>query len=133
MLQQCVDDLRSLRAIEVDTKVQTKLSSLLDDIARLSSVPPSSSNQGRAHRSEAPFAQAVRHLNDPLMPTRAHALVSLKQLFYAKDEQTLEHCDEVVERLKVCMRENFALAVAVATDNDDLSEFLLLYAISILP
>ena len=46
------------------------------------------------------FESAMTELNDPLMPVRAHALIKLKQLIYAKDKHLLANKDQLINASK---------------------------------
>ena len=95
-LKQCTSDLESLSLKEQDENVQKRLNSLRDEISNLNFE-----SIKLGVKSNDKFEEALRDLNDPLLPVRAHALVSLKNLIYAKDPSTLENSHMIVERLKV--------------------------------
>ncbi|CAG2110004.1 unnamed protein product [Medioppia subpectinata] len=51
------------------------------------------------------FELAMTELNDPIMPARAHALIKLKQLIYAKDKQLLDNRSQLINALKMCLND----------------------------
>lgn len=55
------------------------------------------------------FNEAMRDLNDHLLPTRAHALIVLKRLIYAKDKHVLENKTQLLNAFKVCFIEMFEI------------------------
>jgi hypothetical protein len=50
---------------------------------------------------ENKFETAMNQLNDHLMPVRAHALIQLKQLIYAKNSDLLKNQIQLINALKV--------------------------------
>lgn len=49
------------------------------------------------------FHNALRDLNDSLMPTRAHGLICLKRLILAGDETVLQNWKRVLQHLEICL------------------------------
>ncbi|CAG2162476.1 unnamed protein product [Oppiella nova] len=52
------------------------------------------------------FELAMNEMNDPLMPVRAHALIKLKQLIYAKDRHLLDNRSQLINALKMCLNDS---------------------------
>lgn len=98
-LKQCIGSLEKLAASESDDEEKAKLSALRDKLVFLDPSCLASAHKGEMSQ----FAASMRDLNDQLMPTRAHALVSLKHLINGRDEETMSNSQRLLDLLKVCL------------------------------
>ncbi|KAI1292288.1 Transport and Golgi organization protein 6 -like protein [Halotydeus destructor] len=98
-LKQCIRSLNLLIANESDTTEKSRLMSICDQLISME-------NPKYSVKSASRFHQAMKDLNDAIMPTRAHALVELKRLIFAKDAETLAHQNDLVALLTVCLSDS---------------------------
>lgn len=77
--------------------------------------PAASSAVSGTNPDDEAFVNALRDLNDPLLPVRAHALITLRKLVLQKDRLTLENFGRVVEALRaqLCHEDSYIFLGAV--------------------
>ena len=46
---------------------------------------------------DSEYSNCLKDINDPLVPVRAHGLVTLRKLIEKRDEQVMSDCDKVYE------------------------------------
>lgn len=125
-LKECVDSLE--KVIQVVKAGNKETSEVLDvpslgevlDVTSLirlkeeiSELDPDRCCERRSKKES--LAQALRELNDPLMPTRAHALVTIKHLILGRDPETLDEKDRLIQSLQsaVADEESYIYLLAV--------------------
>jgi hypothetical protein len=76
------------------------LSELKSQFDKDRALPPSSSATPSMPSS---YSQAIKDLNDNLMPTRAHALITLKRLIESRDPTVIKNKNRVLELLSILL------------------------------
>lgn len=79
------------------------LESLMSDLDEKGVHERASSEVSIHDKKKETFDDAMRDLNDPLMPTRAHGLICLKRLILSGDEVVLQNWKRVLQLLEISL------------------------------
>ena len=113
-LKECIDSLgKVIELVKAENQDTSEVLSLVQLKEEISGVNPDRCCE-RTSKKES-LEQALKELNDPLMPTRAHALVTIKHLIMARDCETLDKKDRVIQLLQsaVADEESYIYLLAV--------------------
>lgn len=93
-----------------------ELASLLSDLNERDDEVSGRAEVSIDHQKET-FDDALRDLNDPLMPTRAHGLIRLKRLILSGDEVVLQNWKRVLQLLEISLSdgESYIYLSAIST------------------
>jgi hypothetical protein len=97
-LKQCIHSLEILSKSESFDETSRKIAIDLKNQIEICDIPIKRSDFDEL---ENKFETAMNQLNDHLMPVRAHALIQLKQLIYAKNSDLLKNQIQLINALKV--------------------------------
>lgn len=119
-LKECVDALEKVIKVVNHGKVEVKEPLDVESLVKLKdgilNLDPENSCRTLAGDGDS-LDEALKDLNDPSMPTRAHSLVTIKHLIMAKDKDTLENKDRILELLKASIadEESYIYLLAINT------------------
>jgi hypothetical protein len=97
-VSKCIHSLQILSKSESFDETSRKIAIDLKNEIQICDIPIKRSD---FDQMENKFETAMNELNDHLMPVRAHALIQLKQLIYAKNTDLLKNKIQLINALKV--------------------------------
>lgn len=119
-LKECIGSIEKIvelvKSVGKEAEEVVDISSLIQLKEEIVDLDPEKSYLHISEKKEN-LQQALRDLNDPLMPFRAHALVTIKHLIMACDVETINNKDRILELLKssIADEESYIYLLAVNT------------------
>ena len=104
-LKGCIPSLENIIKSESTHELldKTMVTKLLDEIQSLDHDLHSDGQNRTRDYKMSDLKQAMRDLNDPLMPSRAHALIQIKRLIMSRDEEVKQNKHQLIVLLKTSL------------------------------
>jgi hypothetical protein len=112
LLQLQSDDVQAIKSTITEITKSAKKSSHKEDLESLMSDLDEKQDDYKCsevssdHKKKETFDDAMRDLNDPLMPTRAHGLICLKRLIVSGDDVVLRNWKRVLQLLEISLSDS---------------------------